>query len=610
MLVGCSGRTAGYESGSETSSTDGDTSSSTDGGTSGSTDDETTDEPDDDETTDETSDTDDPIMLEPPVLELSFSTIKQFDFSWSAVPGAEHYQLLESSNAGEPFVQLGDDIVGESISISMPLHLRAHARYELRACNADGCSESSASVDVASNLAEAVGYLKPGLITSEDRFGSSVALSDDGTTLAVGVPGAEGLLPNAGLVLVFRRIGVDWYLNDHIYAFTAGENDMFGLSVALSEDGRTLAIGVAEDGGATGIGGDPLDDAAPNAGAVWVFEQDDNFAWQQTYIKASNTDAGDSFGSTVALSDDGNTLAVGASSEDSHATGIDGDQSDDSSQDAGAVYVFARDGGVWSQQAYVKASNTGAGDSFGQKLALSGDGNSLAVSAYRESSNATGIDGDQTDDSSPASGAVYVFVRNNGAWSQEAYVKSSNTGESDQFGYGMALSKDGNTLAVGALGEDGGMFEDDPLADAGAAYLFARNNGLWSQQARITASNIDDDDFFGLSVALSSDGDILAVGARLENSSAIGIDGDQTDGNADSAGAVYMFVRNGADWSQRAYVKASNSGAGDWFGETLALSGDGAILAVGAVNEDSSATSIGGDQADNAAPETGAVYLY
>jgi hypothetical protein len=78
--------------------------------------------------------------------ELSFSAIKQFDFSWAALPGAEFYQLLESPALGEPFVQLGEDIVGESISITMPLHLRVNASYMLRACNADGCVDRNTRV--------------------------------------------------------------------------------------------------------------------------------------------------------------------------------------------------------------------------------------------------------------------------------------------------------------------------------------------------------------------------------------------------------------------------------------------------------------------------------
>jgi hypothetical protein len=176
------------------------------------------------------------------------------------------------------------------------------------------------------------------------------------------------------------------------------------------------------------------------------------------YIKASNAKKDDQFGFTVALSGDGNTMAVGTTREDSAAKGIGGSQSDHSAI-AGAVYVFARSGGNWGQQAYVKASNAKASDRFGASLALSGDGNTMAVGATGESSSATGVNGNQADPSMAGSGAVYIFTRTGTAWSQQAYVKASNTGEKEdgeQFGYSVALSSDGNTLATGAIAERSG----------------------------------------------------------------------------------------------------------------------------------------------------------
>src|SRR5690606_18167910 len=117
-----------------------------------------------------------------------------------------------------------------------------------------------------------------------------------------------------------------------------------------------------------------------------------------TYVKASNTGAsGDQFGWSVALSADGSTLAVGAYLEDSAATGVNGDQANDTAGNSGAVYVFTRSGAIWSQQAYLKASNTGPSDFFGYRVALSADGSTLAVGAYLEDSAATGVDGDQAD---------------------------------------------------------------------------------------------------------------------------------------------------------------------------------------------------------------------
>ena len=180
----------------------------------------------------------------------------------------------------------------------------------------------------------------------------------------------------------------------------------------------------------------------------------------------------------MALSSDGNTLAVGANGEDSNATGINGDQPNNSASEAGAVYVFTRSGSTWSQQAYVKASNTKAGDAFGRRVALSGDGNTLAVGAEDEKSNATGLNGDQSDNTASSAGAVYVFTRSGNTWSQQAYVKASNTTTNDLLGTSVALSGNGNTLAVGAQGEDSnatginGDPTDNSANSAGAVYVY------------------------------------------------------------------------------------------------------------------------------------------
>jgi cysteine-rich repeat protein len=544
------------------------------------------------------------------VLELSFSAIKQFDFGWAAVPGAEFYQLLESPALGEPFVQIGEDIVGESISISMPLYLRVNASYRLRACNADGCVDS-ASVAVASTLTEAVGYFKASNPGVSYYFGASLALSGDGSTLAVGAShedgGAGGInsdptntfASHAGAVYVFARIGGVWAQQAYVKAPNPEEGDEFGTSVSLSSDGNTLAVG--------GPG--------THEGTTYVFVRNGDVWSQQTDIKASNPGVDDYFGWNLALSGDGNTLAVGAIAEGSSATGIDGNQADNSALQSGAVYVFVRNDGVWSQQAYVKASNTAAGDYFGMSVALSGDGNTLAVGAEAEDSNATGIDGNQADDSLFGAGAVYVFVRDGVDWSQQVYVKASNPGWTDAFGASVALSGNGDTLAVGANLEDSkatgvnGDQDDNSASGAGAAYVFVRTDGVWSQQAYIKASNTDAADFFGRSVALSGDGNILAVGAEKESSNATGIDGDQADDSVAQSGAAYVFVREGANWSQQAYVKASSTEVSDQFGYEVGVANDGNTLAVGAF-EGSCATGIGGNQDDDYCAWSGAVYLY
>jgi hypothetical protein len=227
----------------------------------------------------------------------------------------------------------------------------------------------------------------------------------------------------------------------------------------------------------------------------------------------------------------------------------------------------------------------------------------------------------------PGTGAVYIFTpdaSSAGSWTQQAYVKKVKIGGTHEFGYSVSLSADGNTLAVGAWKEpsnSSGVNAPPVFGTAGvgsgAAFILTRAGSTWTEEAYIKASNALGSEYFGRSVSISDDGNRLAVSAYNESGGSTGINGTQTrvdDGGGsyvdDSSGAVYMFNRNGTLWSQASYIKASNTGQGDEFGGSVSLSGDGNTLAVGAAREDSNATTIGGDQTNNAITSTGAVYLY
>ncbi len=194
------------------------------------------------------------------------------------------------------------------------------------------------------------------------------------------------------------------------------------------------------------------------------------------------------------------------------------------------IFALRQTVGTFAQQAYAKASNPEADDKFGSSVALSGD--TLAVGAYQEDSSALG---GESDNSADQSGAVYVFTRSGTTWTQQAFLKASNAEADDFFGTSVALS--GDTLVVGAIGEASNGDELDNSADgAGAVYVFTRSGTAWTQQAYLKASSVVADDWFGYDVALS--GDTLAVGARLEDSSA---SGGESDNSASSSGAAYVF---------------------------------------------------------------------
>jgi len=555
-----------------------------------------------------------------PTLSLGFG-VKELRFTWLAISGADFYRLSENPDGVSGYAQVATNLTALSFNHTIPVHRRLNASYIVEACNNAGCTASAPQI-LGTNLTQAIGYVKASNTGAGDDFGLAVALSGDGNTLAVGALGEASsstgidstpneLAPQAGAVYVYTRSASTWSQQAYVKASNTGTNDGFGFSVALSGDGNTLAVGaLGEASSTTGVDSTP-NELAASAGAAYVFTRTAGTWSQQAYVKASNTGAGDQFGISVALSGDGNTLAVGAQNEDSSSTGI-GSTPNELAADAGAVYVYTRTGTTWSQQAYVKASNTGAGDQFGRPVALSGDGNTLAVGAVSEDSSSTGIDSTPNELASFA-GAVYVYTRSAGTWSQQAYVKASNTGAGDVFGVSVALSGDGNTLAVGADGEASSSTGIDSTPNelafaAGAVYVYTRGAGTWSQQAYVKASNTGAFDLFGISVALSGDGNTLAVGAIGEASSTTGINSTPNEA-AFAAGAVYVYTRSAGAWSQQAYVKASNTGTNDRFGDRVALSSDGNTLAVGADGEASSSTGLSSTPNESAA-DAGAVYLY
>jgi len=251
---------------------------------------------------------------------------------------------------------------------------------------------------------------------------------------------------------------------------------------------------------------------------------------QQAYLKASNTGAIDNFGDSVAA--DGETIVVGAPQEDSSATGVNGNQSDNGATDSGAAYVFVRNGTNWIQQAYLKASNSRAGDLFGISVALSGD--TIVIGAPLESSGATGVNGNQNDTNAPHSGAAYVFVRNGSNWMQQAYLKPSNTTAYHYFGSAVAISD--NTVVVGADANS----EESGIQDSGTVYVFVRSGTNWTEQAYLKASNAGASDYFGGLLGLS--GGTLVVGAPGEDSNATGVNGHQNDTSSPDSGAAYVFT--------------------------------------------------------------------
>ncbi len=318
-----------------------------------------------------------------------------------------------------------------------------------------------------------------------------------------------------------------------LLAGDAEANDVFGYSVSVS--GATAIVSAASE-----------DEGDSNAGAVYIFEQDENGVWQQSQkLLADDAEAGDQFGVSVSVS--GATAIVGAFREN------------EGGDNAGAAYVFEQDeNGVWQQSQKLLADDAQAGDQFGVSVSVSG---------------ATAIVGaNWEDEGGDNAGAAYVFEQDeNGVWQQSQKLLADDAQASDRFGYSVSVS--GATAIVGAYQEDEGG------SSAGAAYVFEQDeNGVWQQTEKLLADDAQASDHFGVSVSVS--GATAIVGAHWE------------DDGGSSAGAAYVFEQdeNGV-WQQSEKLLADDAEAGDRFGISVSVSGATAI--VGAYLEDDGASSAG-----------------
>ena len=507
----------------------------------------------------------------------------------------------------------GVSVDGEAVAFGEPSQLlplavgTAASTLTVEVTAEDDLTTTAYQVAVSRAVFGTVGqdaYLKATNTDAGDRF--AAALSRSGGMLLAGAPeeqsravGVDGNQADntgtaVGAAYLYERVGGVWTPAHYLKAANADDGDRFTATTAVTSE--LLAVGAP---GEQSLSSSADDNTGNAVGAVYLFDPDLAGAPAQIgYLKAANADSGDRFGTALDASRE--RILVGAPLEASAAAGVDGDDSDNSLSEAGAAYLFEPDAdGSYRQTAYFKASNTtdGTNNQFGNAVAI--DGDRIAIAAWQEDSSATGINGIQNDSGSPDAGAVYLFEADTtGNWAQTAYVKASNTGQDHRFG--ASLDLDGDTLTVGAPGENTGQ------QGSGAVYVFVRDDaGAWSQEALLKPATIGLDDGFGSSVALV--GNLLAVGAPGERSDAIGINGGDSNEAAPGSGAVYLFERTAAGiWQQIAYVKASNTGTGDGFGSAVALDGD--TLITGAPAEQSAATGIDGDETDNSAIGAGAAY--
>lgn len=410
-----------------------------------------------------------------------------------------------------------------------------------------------------------------------DLFGYSVAISSDGSTIAAGAPQWN---VNQGQVYVFTESAGGWIQTAELEALAGTTNDKLGSSVAISRDGSTIVAGAP--GRSSG------------AGAAYVFVRPGTWSNQNEAgeLTALNGSANDAFGSSIAISGDGSTVAVGAPLA---TVGSNSSQ--------GAAYVFVKPGTGWNYQtaqhedAKLTASDGAADDSLGGEnganaVAISGDGSTVAAGAATATANCSAgcVFGP---------GAVYVFVRPPTGWgggtqpqNQTAKLTASDGHGDDRFGGAVALSSDGSTLVAGA--RDAAVIENGVSNSMqGAVYVFVKPAGAWtstSETAKLTAQDGHGQDVLGRSVGVASDGSTIVAGAPRA-----------TVGANAAQGKVYAFVRPTGGWTTgtaQAEFTATGGAATDQLGWSVGTSSDASTIVSGA------------DFASAANSQQGAAYVF
>jgi len=337
----------------------------------------------------------------------------------------------------------------------------------------------------------------------------------------------------SGSAYVFKRTGTSWAQEAKLIASDGATEDQFGVSVSIS--GEYAVVGAYED-----------DDNGDGSGSAYVFKRTGTSWVQEAKLFPSDVAAGDWFGFSVSIS--GDYAVVGAFFND------------DNGSNSGSAYVFRRFGTLWIQETKLLPSDGAASDWFGWSVSISGD---YAV---------VGALGDDVNGSN--SGSAYLFKRTGTSWVQEAKLLPPD-GAADDF-FGLSVSISGDYAVVGA------WYDDDNGSNSGSAYVFRRLGTLWFQETKLLPSDGAAGDWFGNSISIS--GDYAVVGAFYD------------DDNGTDAGSAYLFKRTGTSWAQEAKLLPSDGAADDWFGLSVSISGDYAV--VGAIFDD--------DNGEN----SGSVYEY
>ena len=438
--------------------------------------------------------------------------------------------------------QSADDTTNKT-TIDIPAGiLSANTQYEFRARHkgaVTGYSDWTSKIirTLASFGYEQLSKLVASDGAANDNFGYSVAVSGDGNTVVVGAYLDDDNGSNSGSAYIYKYDGNDWN-ETKLLASDGAAGDYFGYSVAVSDNGNTVVVGARYD--------DTI--AGTDSGSAYIYRYDGT-DWDETKLVASDGAASDNFSISVTVSGDGNTVVVGSYFDDTTR-----------GTNSGSAYIYKYDGTNWDETKLV-AGDGAANDNLGISIAISGDGNTLVVGA-RFDDTSTGTN----------SGSAYIYKYDGTNWDETKLVASDGAAD-DYFGYSVDVSGDGSTVVVGAYGDD------DKGLSSGSAYIYKYDGTNWNE-TKLVASDGAANYYFGWSIAVSGYGNTILVGAY----------GD--DDNGSTSGSVYNYKYNGTGWDETKLL-AGDGAASDYFGYSVAISSDSTTIVVGAYGNDDTGSSSG-----------------
>lgn len=373
----------------------------------------------------------------------------------------------------------------------------------------------------------------------QDFFGERVSISGDGLIMAVSAfrEDANGV-SDAGSVYIFQKSGSYWAEVQKLTISDKSQNDeLGGNSISINYDGSIIIIGSNKP-------------AEQYAGAVYVFERN-GLSWIQTQkLVASDRESYDIFSISSAISNDGSTIVVGAPYEDPNGVG-----------GAGSVYVFEKTGPEWTQ--IQKMTGNFTGGAFGISVSLSEDETTMAIGASSEDIG---------------KGAVYVYQKSGSVWTKIQRLVPSDINNYDTFGNKCSINSDGSVIVASAQSHTVSGYKQ-----AGAAYVFEKQESTWVETQQITESEPKQGNYFAENISMSKNGTTIALSSANEDPEGI-ID----------AGCVYLFQKINSTWTQVQKLTASDKEAYDKFGRSIYVNSDASIVAIGVIYENPSAISNAG----------------